>query len=83
MKSLKVSIITLVVIFCYNFITSIYCLSSQTFDLEIQKKSENINIDYNDRLNFYLDMKTKRFLQKMTIKEMFLLQETLNTPFRI
>ncbi len=31
-------------------------------------------IDFDTRLQFYVDMKTKRFLQKMSTKELFLLQ---------
>ena len=36
--------------------------------------SNEITINYNERLEFYLDLKTKRFLQKMSVKEAFLLQ---------
>ncbi len=34
----------------------------------------NINIDFETRLQFYLDLKTKRFLRKMSIKEQLLLE---------
>ena len=34
--------------------------------------SDNLEIDFNTKLKFYLDIKTKRFLKKMTTKEMFL-----------
>lgn len=41
---------------------------------EIRDRRKDINVDFETRLKFYLDLKTKRFLKKMAIKEQLLLE---------
>ena len=45
---------------------------------EEQKKSGNFKINFDTKLKFYLDIKTKRFLKKMSIKEKMLTQMIQN-----
>ncbi|MBN2013035.1 hypothetical protein JW960_27140 [candidate division KSB1 bacterium] len=43
-----------------------------------EAKGEDVYVDFDTRMEFYLDMKSKRFLKKMVVKEDFLLQLLLN-----
>jgi len=63
-------------LFLLSFLCTFFCFS-HTFD-NLSNDEKEI-IDFDAQLEFYLNMKTKRFLQKMSIKETFLLQLIQNT----
>jgi len=68
-KSLKISLICLVLVML-NFA---YICPSHVFSQDKYVAKEEF-IDFDTRISFYLDMKTKRFLERVSIKEEFLLQ---------
>ena len=41
----------------------------------LSNDTDQLNIDFDTKLKFYLDLKTKRFLKRMSLKEAFLSPE--------
>ena len=77
MNMMKIKIVKLcTAVFLLYFLGTSFCFSDTVVNLT---KDEKEKIDFDAQLEFYLNMKTKRFLQKMSIKETFLLQLIENT----
>lgn len=68
-KNINVNLRGILSIVIFVLIAVPWCIADEA-SFEDQKDY----IDFDTRLQFYVDMKTKRFLQKMSTKELFLLQ---------